>query len=266
MINYKIAFYLINMKHIFEMFYSTNISEVQNWQDLLKDYVGIYRNGKGIIKLKNGTMFNVNYGTTDKWSIHEIVIRDDYKLNKLIKDSKVIFDLGANIGVFSVYAASLKKDVKIYSFEPDPENYKRLLSNIHLNNLSNISPFQLACSDVNSKMKLYIGSDHRARSLAKKTKKYIEVPTNTLASLFNKNRIKQCDLLKIDIEGSEYPLFFKTKEQFLHKVKNILMEYHNLDINNNGDTLQRFLQSKGFDVYKYESVQHDVGLIYASKI
>lgn len=59
----------------------------------------------------------------------------------------VFYDIGANIGVYSLYAA-LKKKSLVYAFEPSPFNFATLSRNIVLNNLSeNISAFCMALSD-----------------------------------------------------------------------------------------------------------------------
>ena len=46
----------------------------------------------------------------------------------------VLFDIGANIGVFSVYAA-LHRNCDVYAFEPEAKNYACLARNLHLNQL-----------------------------------------------------------------------------------------------------------------------------------
>src|SRR3990172_115673 len=49
-------------------------------------------------------------------------------------DSAVLFDIGANIGVFSLYAA-LHRNCDVYAFEPEAKNYACLNKNIFLNKL-----------------------------------------------------------------------------------------------------------------------------------
>jgi len=52
------------------------------------------------------------------------------------EDDAVFFDIGANVGVFSLYAA-LKKNCAVYAFEPESKNYACLNKNIFLNGLDN---------------------------------------------------------------------------------------------------------------------------------
>ena len=60
----------------------------------------------------------------------------------------VFWDIGANIGLYSIYAAVIFKDIEIISFEPSTSNTRTLSRNISINNLENkISIFPLALSD-----------------------------------------------------------------------------------------------------------------------
>jgi FkbM family methyltransferase len=61
-------------------------------------------------------------------------------------ESDVFWDIGANIGIYSLYAA-LKK-VKVVSFEPSPSNYYLLSRNIEINKMDNdISALCIAFND-----------------------------------------------------------------------------------------------------------------------
>lgn len=63
-------------------------------------------------------------------------------------DHSIFFDIGANIGAYSLIAASQKNIDKVFSFEPFYANFFKLSSNIILNNLSNkITPVNLALHD-----------------------------------------------------------------------------------------------------------------------
>ena len=59
---------------------------------------------------------------------------------------ETLFDLGANVGVYSLLAA--KAGVKVVAFEPEPQNFSVLTMNIYLNELSDlIVPLNIAISD-----------------------------------------------------------------------------------------------------------------------
>jgi len=65
-------------------------------------------------------------------------------LDENLQINDIFFDVGANIGVFSIYAA-IKKNAKVYAFEPEYSNLNLLKENIIKNNLiDNIAPYSLA--------------------------------------------------------------------------------------------------------------------------
>lgn len=64
------------------------------------------------------------------------------------KPNSVMVDIGANIGVYSLYAASFGH--KVYAFEPQALNYAELCTNIYLNNFQdNITAYNIGLSDTN---------------------------------------------------------------------------------------------------------------------
>ena len=68
-------------------------------------------------------------------------------INKFVAEGDVFYDVGANIGVFSLYA-SIKRGASVLAFEPMCVNYAILNANIHLNGLTNqISAFNIALHD-----------------------------------------------------------------------------------------------------------------------
>lgn len=70
-------------------------------------------------------------------------------LEKSIRKNDVLFDIGANVGAYSLIAAKqAADDVQVYSFEPSFSTYEQLCRNVILNNLQDkISPYLLAVMD-----------------------------------------------------------------------------------------------------------------------
>src|ERR1041384_6976516 len=56
----------------------------------------------------------------------------------------VVLEIGANVGVFSLFLAAGQPEAAIYVFEPAREAYRRLLQNIQLNGRSNLQAFNCA--------------------------------------------------------------------------------------------------------------------------
>jgi len=259
---------LINIRHIVEMLVTFELfKKVINWHMLLMDYLGLLRHGQGVVELRNGAKLFVRWGTTDKWTIHEIILRDDYGINEIADECETVVDLGANIGVFSVFIASLNNRLKVCAFEPDPNNFTQLVNNIELNRLSSrIHAIPEACARKAGHRRLYLSLDHGGHSLLqKRIRKYRTICAKSLKGIFRKNNIKDCDLLKIDTEGAEYEILYSLDSTTLGKIKHISMEYHNInkEKKQDGNSLKKYLEGHGFTVMQKESLQRRVGYLFA---
>src|SRR5262245_26686629 len=80
---------------------------------------------------RNGAKLQIDRGV-DHVPIIEIFMRGDYGT---VADGAVVLDLGANIGTFSVYAATSAKTVTVYAYEPVAQYFRRLRHNIQINGL-----------------------------------------------------------------------------------------------------------------------------------
>lgn len=125
----------------------------------------------------------------------------------------VVYDLGANIGVVSIWLAQkVGPRGRVVSFEPDPKNFHCLTRNISTAGLVNVEAIPAALSNVAGTALFFsegsIGSGFaslRSDSLLPTTAgDKVEVPTITLADAFVKYGIPKW--LKIDIEGAELEL------------------------------------------------------------
>jgi FkbM family methyltransferase len=133
----------------------------------------------------------------------------DYFIN-LCKASKIIYDIGSSVGLFTITAAKLTKSNSIYAFEPDPETFVRLNENVAINKLKNVRTLQLACSNEVGTIELFTnGVNGFAPSLVEQKdregapKASVKIPSNTLDNLIAENKLPVPDLIKIDIEGAE---------------------------------------------------------------
>ena len=89
------------------------------------------------------------------------------------------------------------------AFEPHPDNYKRLLTNLHLNKMKNVKTFSMALGDRDGQTKLYICPYSDGHSTFFRTKGYLTVKIGKIDTVVNKLGLKKIDLIKIDAEGDE---------------------------------------------------------------
>lgn len=221
------------------------IFKIKNWHTFLLNYMG-FKNEANIYKFRNGINIKTNEGV-DSDTITVIFIKKDYGK---IRDNSIIIDIGANIGVFSVFAASTSKNTIVYAYEPMSKSYGLLLENIEINKLEkNILPFRLGIGAKKEKRKLFLadGSPFHSLYIDEIGRSYLEIECISLGDIFESNHIKECDILKIDCEGAEFEILYYTPGEYFKCIKEIRLEYHNQKTENyNIKSLIKFLKDKGF--------------------
>lgn len=183
-------------------------------------------------------------------AINDVWLRKIYTPGRInINNAKIVIDIGAHIGSFSVFAAlNASPDVKVYSYEPSQANYKFLIQNIKLNGLNNIKEFQLAISGEKGKVRLYMNEKRSTFNSTTIPKGYpVEVDAITLQNILDDNAINNCDLLKIDCEGAEYAILLNAQEREFRRIGNIALEYHDVQ-SYHIDDLKKHLENYGYDV------------------
>ena len=131
----------------------------------------------------------------------------------LQNDQGCVFDVGANIGLYTWEVSKISPHRKILAFEPDPENIKLLQKTLSVANLQNLEICKYAVSNRVSEVLFFQDSLTSATGcVAGKDKPWIEqylnisaneirVKTNTLDSVISDDN--NPSLIKIDVEGHE---------------------------------------------------------------
>jgi FkbM family methyltransferase len=131
-------------------------------------------------------------------------------INSFLQPGDCFFDIGANIGLFSLHASTKISDIGcIYAFEPTPTTYERLLKNIVLNNFENIKTENIGMSDSVDTVTFYISNNGYDAwnsivplpELDNYSK--ITVNTTTIDNYIKSKLIKHVDLVKVDVIGWE---------------------------------------------------------------
>jgi FkbM family methyltransferase len=156
---------------------------------------------------------------------------------RLIRKNDVIFDIGANTGVYSLVAGTVSKESRIFSFEPNPFNIARLNQNIDVNQLQNVTVVPMAVGADAGKVSFtiplvpgitdtssVIESFSRASYQGKLAWRNIEVDQVSVDLYCMVNRIEVVHLLKIDVEGYEVELLNGAKQTIAAHRPVILIE------------------------------------------
>jgi len=135
----------------------------------------------------------------------------------------VFFDVGANVGIYSLYAASLFPEMEIVAFEPMPANFKALCENSHDNGFY-IYCQRHAVGNFTGYVHLHIPENESGKSGAQmcdKDKKGALVNAVKIDDL----KVTKPANFKIDIDGQELEVV-KGMQKTLPHIKSILIEVH----------------------------------------
>ena len=180
-----------------------------------------------IVVLRNNLKIKLRINSTDFQAFTNVWILEEYKIRRMhLGESDTVIDIGAHIGLFTVYISQFCPKGRIYCFEPVKENYDLLSYNINLNNLENTKIFNKAVTDKSSIAKIFLSTDESAHSFFIKGSKYVEVESISLKEIFDLNHIASCNLLKLDCEGSEYMILNSLPNDYFDYIQKIVMEYH----------------------------------------
>jgi len=156
-------------------------------------------------------------------------------IKNIVLPDWICMDIGANIGYFTILLA--RKCREVWSFEPEPSNFKLLIKNIELNGLnkkvllSNVAVTEE--TDVYfGRQKLYLSEDDPGMHRVYKSKwcnpNPIEVGSVRLDDMHFE--VIKVNLIKMDIEGAEYGALKGMVELLKRDKPLIIMEFHPLSI------------------------------------
>lgn len=247
------------------------IMKCQNWAEIALPIVRKQRPPK--IVLKDGT--HIEARGIQWYDVDDIFFKHMYNPNAQLQIGKddIVVDIGANIGLFSLYAARITQNT-VYAFEPTPDNAEIIRRNIRANVLNNIVLYDAAISDKVGTAKLFLhphGSsgnvvfDHSSITRLERVHKiedHIEVSTTTLPNVMDSNNIEELGFLKLDCEGSEGIILETLPKSYLRRIRKIAMEYHDRLSKLNHHEIRKLLEESGFttDVIEVFPVR---GYLYA---
>ncbi len=188
---------------------------------------------------------NIKFELRDNYPTDMIVIKEIWDENvyevadwRFSENGKVV-DIGANIGSFSIFAAS--RGDTVYAIEPEPHNLQALKNNIELNNMQDkvfILPY--AIGDKKGTVTI---SDEGGGSTIKDGKPGTQVELMSFNSMFDLYNIDEVDVLKIDVEGAETEIILGASKENLQKCKYITMEFDIRSGNTMGAMVQKLSET-----------------------
>lgn len=200
-------------------------------------------------------------------------------LQKHLKSDSIFVDVGANIGITSLYAARniTSPEGKIYCFEPAPKTFELLHYNVELNGmLDKIVIENKAVSDSSGIINFEYFSSHAGMSgikvmderlsKFKGKKESLEVLSTTLDEYFLENT--KIDLIKIDVEGFEMPVIKGSKKIIKNNPKiKLIIEYYPEGVRSvlgqkSVDEFLDYLESERFKIFIIDHHAGEVEISY----
>ncbi len=181
-------------------------------------------------------------------------------LKRLVRDDDVVYDIGANIGIYSLILGKWAHKGRVVAVEPVPLNMAFLNLNLCLNSINNVRTENCIVTDEEKYVDFAVADDELYSSMIptgrKATKERIQVRSTTLDALSEGGRV---DVMKIDVEGAEL-IVLRGGERLLksreRRPRTILIE---LNAENQAvygdapDDIVKYLTELGYSVHSFSN-------------
>ncbi|MDB4950668.1 MAG: methyltransferase FkbM family, partial [Gemmatimonadetes bacterium] len=195
-----------------------------------------------------------------------------------------VFDVGGNIGMFTLFAHRHAPGARIYTFEPAPPLFRRLRANLALNgaaarafnfgiagaegtarftfypNSSGMSSFHADAGEERDVLRAMMDRQHRdgmegmadlleyADELLDERFRAVEMECRLrpLSAVIREQGVERIDLLKVDVQKAELEVLRGIDDGDWPRIRQVVMEVHDLD--GRLDTVTRLLEARGFRV------------------
>lgn len=222
----------------------------RNWLAFIVNYI---RNPDipMTVCFRNGMHICLRPGTSDFLIIREVLVWGDYEPPgfEIDRDFTVV-DIGAQIGVFTVMAGRKAISGRVLSFEPHPDNFSLLQSNVSANELHQVKTYNRAVASTEGPLKFYVSSFNTGgHSIVASGGSQVELIVDAvrLEDILKGENISHIDYLKMDCEGAEVQILRSLASDTLRRISRIVMEIHD-PVDATADGLTGWLQKQGFEV------------------
>jgi FkbM family methyltransferase len=224
-----------------------------------------------------------------EWIYNEIIAKQEYFQNGLsVEEARCVFDIGANIGIFTMAVKLKAPEAAVYAFEPIPETFQVLKQNVGLLGCSDTHLFNMALGSQDQGEQTFTffpimpGNSTSLPALKAEQRPAAEqifgkeamdlfwqvetrtAQVRTLSSVIREQRIARVDFLKIDVEGSEISVLDGIEEMHWGLFKQIAIETHSAKLQ---EQVCEILAHHNFEVYAERGLSSPLGesLVYGKR-
>lgn len=263
-------------------------SETRQWLDLTLTYLGIrVISYPYTVALRTGESLNL-CEPMDLVIFWLVFARRHYPVDA---SDRTIVDVGANVGIFTLYAARRALSARIISIEPFPDNFERLTRLVRANRLEarvTTLNYAIAGSSGEAMMdtELHVPSQHRRvispltnvvaavyqgrgmpevpveQTSTVATSNGVPVRTETIVKMLEKVGMPNVDFAKFNIHGNEYEVLLSTSPSDLRRFRRLAVQYHEVPrelMIGKQQLFEHFIQA-GFEVTSDEDTGRGSGL------
>ena len=245
--------FLIKIKNFFLLAKRSEFKTFIVFKTLILLYINsLFSDESKVIKKKVFSFKVYSYGyKTLLLLFEEIFLSNEYNFNSE-KSSLKIIDCGSNIGMSILYFKKKFPNSEIIGFEPNPYAFELLKKNIEENELKNVTIHNLGLSDTDGEIDFFIGQNKGtlvgSRIKNRGGENNLKVQSKKLSNFIGK---KNFDLIKIDVEGSEFQILNDLVDtNKINQIKFYIIEYHH-NIEASGFHLSSFLKDFEDNKFKY---------------
>ena len=180
--------------------------------------------------VRDGAIFVAQPGVTVGWHVaffgtYEPELREIFRT--VLPTGGIAVDVGANVGWHTLLLARLVGEGgRVLAAEPNPSVRARLQDNLHLNRIRHVDVVPYALGDAEGTVAFHApeaddtgaGDGHVVTATETDGRRVIRVETRRLDTILQAMQVERLDLIKIDVEGFEWPVL-KGAEQVIARFR-----------------------------------------------
>lgn len=162
-----------------------------------------------VVKIPFGAKISSFRSFSELWSVHHMApsAPECRLIRRVVTPASLNFDIGANVGGFTLAMAKACPTAEIHSFEPAPETFEKLCANIALNGVSHVHSHRAAMGSKPGRSFFHVDPNSPATNHLQGSRladdQCIEVEVQTVDTMIQQAKQGTPGLLKIDVEGFE---------------------------------------------------------------
>ncbi|MFO0896694.1 MAG: FkbM family methyltransferase [Pirellulales bacterium] len=201
-----------------------------NWSEFARLYAGLAEMTPPFVALGREGFTLEHREAADLATSWQIFCAQSYHVPR---GAKIVLDLGANIGMFSIYAARVARAQRVIALEPVSGTFARLQANLARNALANqVEVHQLGVGGSEGLRSIDLGSSSVHACMFPRNDPRFEsgqcemITVTTLDLLFARLGLDQVDMCKMDCEGGEVEAILAASDETLRRISALSLEFH----------------------------------------